>query len=91
MNKLELINTLASKQDLSKADAKLYVDLFFEIMSDALSRGERIVIRGLCSFKIKEYKPYTGHNPKTGNVMTFKPKKLPVFKPGTELKERVNR
>jgi len=60
-------------------------------MAEALSQGERVEIRGLCSFFIKRYKGYTGRNPKTGDKVKIKPKKLPFFKAGKELKERVDR
>jgi integration host factor subunit beta len=59
-------------------------------MSDALARGDRVEIRGLCSFYVKEYKPYLGRNPKTGERVHIAPKKLPFFKCGKELKERVD-
>ena len=59
-------------------------------MTDALARGERVEIRGLCSFFVKGYKSYTGRNPKTGEKVTIKPKKLPFFKPGKELRARVD-
>jgi integration host factor subunit beta len=59
-------------------------------MADAMARGKRVEIRGLCSFFVKEYKRYTGRNPKTGEKVTIKPKKLPFFKSGKELKDRVD-
>ena len=60
-------------------------------MAEALSQGERVEIRGLCSFFIKRYKGYTGLNPKTGDKVKIKPKKLPFFKAGKELNDRVDR
>jgi integration host factor subunit beta len=60
-------------------------------MAEALGRGDRVEIRGLCSFYVKKYKPYTGRNPKTGEKVKINPKKLPFFKAGKELKLRVNR
>jgi integration host factor subunit beta len=60
-------------------------------MAVALARGNRVEIRGLCSFYIKKYKDSVGRNPKTGEKVTIKPKKLPFFKAGKELKDRVNR
>ena len=90
MNKLELIGMLKKEQRLSKKDAAAIVDLFFDKMSDALARGDRVEIRGLCSFYVKEYKPYLGRNPKTGERVHIAPKKLPFFKCGKELKERVD-
>jgi integration host factor subunit beta len=59
-------------------------------MAEAMARGERVEIRGLCSFFIKEYKSYTGRNPKTGDRVVIKPKRLPFFKSGKELRERVD-
>jgi len=90
MNKIDLIQALKDSNHLSKSEAERIVALFFDQMADALAQGERVEIRGLCSFFIKEYKAYTGRNPKTGEKVKFKPKKLPFFKVGKELKERVD-
>jgi integration host factor subunit beta len=90
MNKLELTETLREKTDLTKSEAKAVVKLFFKEMSNALAKGDRVEIRGLCSFYVKKYKAYAGRNPKTGEPTQVKPKKLPFFKVGKELRERVN-
>ncbi len=90
MNKLKLIDALKMEHRLSRKEAAAVVDLFFESMSEALARGDRVEIRGLCSFYVKEYKSYTGRNPKTGEKVKILPKKLPFFKAGKELKERVD-
>ena len=90
MNKLELINALKESNGLSKSEAVKIVNLFFNEMADALADGDRVEIRGLCSFYVKSYKAYTGRNPKTGEPAKVKPKKLPFFKCGKELKERVD-
>jgi integration host factor subunit beta len=90
MNKLELISALKNDADISKAEAAEVVQIFFDSMTDALVQGDRVEIRGLCSFFVKEYKSYTGRNPKTGEKVTIRPKKLPFFKCGKELKERVD-
>ena len=90
MNKLQLTQTLQEYQNLSKTEAAKCVELFFDVMADVLSKGDRVEIRGLCSFHVKEYGPYTGCNPKTGKNVVVKAKKLPFFKVGTELKKRVN-
>ena len=90
MNKLELIAVLKNEHRLSKKEAAAVVDLFFESMSEALARGDRVEIRGLCSFYVKEYKSYEGRNPKTGGKVQVASKKLPFFKCGKELKERVD-
>jgi len=91
MNKLELISALKAEANMSKAEAAKVVQIFFDHMADAMARGERVEIRGLCSFFIKEYKSYTGRNPKTGDRVVIKPKRLPFFKSGKELRERVDR
>lgn len=90
MNKLELISELKKQANLTKAESSEIVRIFFDSMTDALAKGERVEIRGLCSFFIKEYKSYTGRNPKTGDKVEIPPKKLPFFKCGKELKERVD-
>lgn len=90
MNKLELISTLKNEANISKSEAADVVQIFFDSMTDALTKGDRVEIRGLCSFYVKEYKSYTGRNPKTGEKVVIKPKKLPFFKCGKELKERVD-
>jgi len=90
MNKLELIAALKEQADISKAEAARIVELVFDSMSDALSNEDRVEVRGLCSFHVKEYKSYTGRNPKTGEKVPVKPKKLPFFKVGKELKKRVD-
>ena len=90
MNKLELISALKTGANISKSEAARTIQIFFDKMADAMARGERVEIRGLCSFYVKEYKSYMGRNPKTGEKVTIKPKKLPFFKSGKELRERVD-
>jgi len=90
MNKLELISALKNEALISKSEATQVVDIFFGNMADALAKGDRVEIRGLCSFYVKKYKSYTGRNPKSGEKVKIKPKKLPFFKCGKELKERVD-
>ncbi len=91
MNKLDLVEELVMKADLTESEARKVIDLFFDEMSNALANGDRVEIRGLCSFYVKQYKAYTGRNPRTGVPSEVKPKKLPVFKCGQELKERVDK
>ena len=90
MNKLELISALKTGASISKSEAARVIQIFFDKMADAMARGERVEIRGLCSFYVKEYKSYMGRNPKTGEKVVIKPKKLPFFKSGKELRERVD-
>ena len=91
MNKLEVIQSLCTQNGLSIAEATKIVSIFFEQMASALQKGNRVEIRGLCSFYVKDYKGYTGRNPKTGAIATVTEKKLPFFKCGNELKERVDK
>jgi integration host factor subunit beta len=90
MNKLELIAQLKTEANISRMEASKVVQIFFDDMTKTLAKGDRVEIRGLCSFYVKNYKSYTGRNPKTGDKVRIKPKKLPFFKPGKELKERVD-
>ncbi len=90
MNKLRLIQALKEATNLTKSEAASVVDIFFNEMAKELTDGGRVEIRGLCSFFVKEYGSYTGRNPKTGERVKIKPKKLPFFKAGKELKERVD-
>jgi len=90
MNKLDLIEALKNENGLSKIEAKAVVNMFFDEITNALAKGGRAEIRGFCSFYVKNYKAYIGRNPKTGENIKIKPKKLPFFKCGKELKERVD-
>ena len=90
MNKQDLIIVLKDENGLTKSEAKAVVNLFFDEMSNALTNGDRVEIRGLCSFYVKNYKAYSGRNPKTGEPTQVKSKKLPFFKVGRKLKERVD-
>ena len=91
MNKVDLIQSLKDSNQLSKSEAEAVIALFFDKMAEALEHGERVEIRGLCSFFVKKYGGYTGRNPKTGEKVKVAPKKLPFFKVGKELKDRVDR
>ena len=90
MNKSELIKALADDTNIPFDDASLVVNTFFDAMKQSLLAGERIEIRGFGSIKIKEYEGYAGRNPKTGDAVTLAGKYVPHFKPGKELRERVN-
>jgi len=90
MNKSELIEGLSQKEDLTEKLAMDVVNLVFDGFSAELAKGGRIEIRGFGSFVVREYDAYTGRNPKTGKSIKVSPKKLPFFKVGKELKERVD-
>jgi integration host factor subunit beta len=91
MNKLDLIQILSKTNGISKTEATNIVTMFFEEMASSLEKSDRVEIRGLCTFYVKSYKEYAGRNPKTGEPVQVKPKKLPYFKCGKELKERVDK
>lgn len=90
MVKSELIENLAQRADITLAKAEEIVDLFFDAMIDSLCKGSRVEIRGFGAFTVREYKSYTGRNPKTGGKITVPAKRLPFWKTGQELKQRVD-
>ncbi len=90
MTKSELIEAIAQKQGITKSRAELVVNCVFSAMTDAMSQGDHIEIRGFGSFSIRDYRPYTGRNPRTNEPVAVGAKKLPFFKVGKELKELVN-
>ena len=90
MNKLELTEALRDATGLTRQEARAVVEVFFDRISDALAKGDRVELRGLCSFFVKHYEGYTGRNPKTGEKTEVEPKRLPFFKAGLGLKERVD-
>src|SRR5688572_23218023 len=90
MNKSELVERLAERAKITKKRAEQVVNLVFDQMTQALKRGERIEIRGFGSFTSKSYDAYTGRNPRTGETIHVPAKRLPFFKVGKELKERVD-
>ena len=90
MNRSDLINELKNQTFLSRKESERFVETFFGSISDTLSKNERVEIRGFGSFTVKKYKPYVGRNPKTGIKIKVSTKKLPFFKVGKELKEKVD-
>ena len=91
MTKSEIINILLRKQShLSSKDIELAVKIILEQMSDTLAGGERIEIRGFGSFSLHHRAARSGRNPKTGEKVHLASKYVPHFKPGKELRERVN-
>lgn len=90
MNKAELTDALAEEVDLPTKAASSIVRTILDSMTETLVKGDNVEIRGFGSFTIREYDSYTGRNPKTGEVTQIKPKKLPFFRVGKELREAVN-
>jgi len=89
MNKAQLIDAMASKADLSKADAKKALDAFITSTGEALQSGDRVALVGFGSFSVAERKARTGRNPKTGAEMQIPAKKVVKFKAGSELADNV--
>ncbi|WP_020209512.1 integration host factor subunit beta [Gilvimarinus chinensis] len=91
MTKSELIEYISEKQDhLPVRDVELAVKLLLDYMSEMLADGERIEIRGFGSFSLHYRAPRTGRNPKTGESVELEGKYVPHFKPGKEMRDRVN-
>lgn len=90
MTKSDLIEKLTTKTNLTKKKVEGVVNCVFDTMFSALVRGDRIEIRGFGSWYVKEYKSYTGRNPKTGSSVVVPEKRLPFFKVGKELKKRID-
>ncbi len=90
MNKSELIAELSEHTGFTQRKAEMVVKTIFDLMADALVKSDRIEIRGFGSFVVKNYQPYTGRNPKTGEKIAVNSKKLPFFKVGKDLKNRIN-
>ena len=91
LKRSDLIRILAEKRGLNTRVASKVVENFFDAIKEAIKNDERVEIRGFGSFELRKYGSYTGINPRTKERIKVPPKKLPFFKPGKELRERVNR
>lgn len=90
LNKSQIIDVLSERSKIPRKRAEDVVDLIFDSLSNALASNERIEIRGFGSFVCREYGSYKGRNPRTGESIDVKPKRLPFFKVGKELREKVD-
>jgi integration host factor subunit beta len=90
MTKADLIEALVVKEKIKDKEAAEIVNLVFDGFRNSLKEGGRIEIRGFGSFSVRNYDPYTGKNPRTGKKVQVCKKRLPYFKVGKELKDRVN-
>jgi integration host factor subunit beta len=91
MTRSQLIELMAKRKGLPVRNMRSVVDVVFDSIGECLGDGHRVEIRGFGSFKVKDYSSYQGRNPKTGLVIQVREKKLPYFKVGKELRERVNK
>ncbi len=89
MNKTDLINAVADKADISKADAARAIDSFFEVVGKALKKKDKVSLVGFGTFLVRERAARTGRNPKTGAAIKIKASKTPSFKAGKGLKDLI--
>lgn len=90
MTKADIVDCIAQATGITKAETAVVVDKLIGTVIDAISRGERIEIRGFGTFKVMKRAPRTGRNPKTGAVVKIPQRDMPVFKPSRELRARVH-
>ncbi|MGC8720612.1 MAG: HU family DNA-binding protein [Thermodesulforhabdaceae bacterium] len=90
MTKSELITKFAKAEGIPVRIAEMIVNKTFQVLEEALIKGDRIEIRGFGSFKVKSYDGYKGRNPRTGELIKVNPKRLPFFKVGKDLQRLVN-
>ncbi|MBC7827405.1 MAG: HU family DNA-binding protein [Chitinophagaceae bacterium] len=89
MNKAQLIDAIAEKAGLTKADAKKSLDAFVEATSEALKNGDRVALIGFGSFSVTSRSARSGRNPQSGQTITIPEKKVVKFKPGAELADTI--
>lgn len=90
MKKSDLVDLVAQKNKLAKAQTQQVLEDIFDSISDALSRGEKIDLRGFGTFSVRDSAPRTGRNPQTGDTIQIPARRVPGFKAGKELKDRCN-
>jgi integration host factor beta subunit len=90
MKKADLVDAIAAKSGAPKAQVQQLVEDVFELMAEALARGEKIDLRGFGTFSVRDSKARIGRNPQTGEPISIPARRMPGFKPGKELKDRVN-
>tara|TARA_X000000950_G_scaffold202137_1_gene243319 strand:- start:397 stop:684 length:288 start_codon:yes stop_codon:yes gene_type:complete len=92
LNKSDLIlKILESEPNLFKKDASKIVNVFFDTISEAISRGERVELRGFGVFDVKVREARIARNPKNGEAVAVPPKKVPFFRMGKDMKDRINK
>jgi DNA-binding protein HU-beta len=90
MKKADLVDAISGKTGVPKAQAQAIVEDVFDLIADGLSKGDKIDLRGFGTFSVRESAARTGRNPQTGEPISIPAKRVPGFKPGKELKDRVN-
>ncbi|MFA6349837.1 MAG: HU family DNA-binding protein [Candidatus Omnitrophota bacterium] len=89
MTKKDIILKVSDETNIKQIDVKKIVQKTFDYVVEALSRGEKIELRNFGVFKVKQRKSRTGRNPRTGQVVPVPPRKVVVFKPGLEMKQKI--
>lgn len=89
MNKMDVVDAVASRAGLSKADAGRALDAFIDAISDALARGEKVTVTGFGTFEVRQRAARMGRNPQTGAPLHIPATKSPAFKAGKGLKDAV--
>ena len=90
MTKSQLVDAVAEDSRYPRKTVEVAVNAVFDTMVDALQSEERIEIRGFGSFTVRQYKSYSGRNPKTGEQVAVPAKRMPFFKVGKDLRARIN-
>jgi DNA-binding protein HU-beta len=90
MKKADIVDAIAGKVGVPKAQIQQMVDDVFDLIADALTKGEKIDLRGFGTFSVRDSAARTGRNPQTGEPITIPARRVPGFKPGKELKDKVN-
>ena len=90
VTKSQLVDAVTQHSGHPHKVVETAVNMVFDSMVDALQRNERIEIRGFGNFTVRKYRAYTGRNPKTGEQVSVPPKRMPFFKVGKDLRDRVN-
>jgi integration host factor subunit beta len=90
MTKSDLIQKIAEKLKVPVPRAEIIVNTIFDSMAEAMKKGENISIRGVGTFEVRSYGAYTGRNPRTGETFEVAPKKLPFFRAGKDILEKIN-
>ncbi len=91
MTNAELVDNVADKVNLTKKQTEIIVNILFNSITEALSEGDKVELRGFGSFRIRDRNPREGRNPKTGDTVHIPAKKVPFFKAGKELREMVDK
>ncbi len=90
MKKADLVDAISGKVGVPKAQVQQMVDDVFDLIADGLSKGEKIDLRGFGTFSVRDSAARTGRNPQTGEAIQIPARRVPGFKPGKELKDKVN-